>query len=515
MEILLPVRTRSGWDTAVPEETIFGIASRHHILTGNLISGRTNFQLTDKKGAHFSVAFPSDLNKFFARLVLPINSVAGLIENHTELPYFRPFVSTPRYAKIFRAIQAGSARSSKAILGVNKGMVGRNPIRFCPECGKEDEEDIGIPTWYRVHQLPGVIVCPYHGIPLKVSFELCNRQRREQLFLPNSTQFDLDYRVPSSKLIDEKLLLIARLSAQTLLARNFENSSALLRKQYLVNLHNKGLASKTFVLKKAEFMKEFVNFWSPVTRIDPFSSLFNSFAEAMPWPAMLCHEPRGLQHPLRHLLLIGFLEKDIDSFMLPTAIAINSTVQPARSDSATVELQIRCMNSQGKSLTETAKVIGLSGRTTSSKAARMGIFYARRTLIIKPYVQFMIRSAISAGETVNSIVEETNLPEHVIVKLLETAPSPQMQLWAARFEERRRACRNSVLAALDDPAFTGFWSIRDIVSADFYWLYRNDKKWVMNQKRLIEQNTESTASSKRGYSAMVIPEKIGKSLDVS
>ena len=333
-----------------------------------------------------------------------------------------------------------------------------------------------------------MIVCPYHGVPLKVSFDLCNRQRREQLFLPNSTRCDPDYRVPSSKLIDEKLLLIARLSAQALQAPSLENSCFLLKKQYLLNLRNKGLASKTFVLKKMEFLEAFVEFWAPIIDIDPFSLLFTSFAEAMPWPAMLCHEPRGLQHPLKHLLLMGFLGEDMKKFLLPTAIAVNSTVQPARSDSSTVELQIRCLHSKGKSLSETAKIVGLRARTARAIAARMGILYAPRNVVIKMNVQSRIRHAISTGETIDSIVKETNLPEHVIVKFLDTAPSAQMQLWDAHFEERRVSCRNSVLAAINDPAFAGFWKMRDTVSADFYWLYRNDKTWLIDQKRLVEQN---------------------------
>lgn len=51
-------------------------------------------------------------------------------------------------------------------------------FRFCPDCNEEDERNYGEIYWHRIHQTTGVLVCPYHGVPLHnstVSFQSYNR----------------------------------------------------------------------------------------------------------------------------------------------------------------------------------------------------------------------------------------------------------------------------------------------------------------------------------------------------
>lgn len=39
-------------------------------------------------------------------------------------------------------------------------------LRYCMECAEEDKKRYGEEYWHRVHQLPGVVICPDHEIPL-------------------------------------------------------------------------------------------------------------------------------------------------------------------------------------------------------------------------------------------------------------------------------------------------------------------------------------------------------------
>lgn len=52
---------------------------------------------------------------------------------------------------------------------LTSGLGAAHPLKSCPECMQADLEGHGWAYWRRAHQLPGVWVCPSHGIPLQVS----------------------------------------------------------------------------------------------------------------------------------------------------------------------------------------------------------------------------------------------------------------------------------------------------------------------------------------------------------
>ena len=89
----------------------------------------------------------------------------GLAENHTLLPYYSGFMAADGYER---------ARSSTLTAGVLRlpitvGCSTRGSARmlFCPECALDDIRNVRAATWRREHHIPGVLVCPEHGCPLR------------------------------------------------------------------------------------------------------------------------------------------------------------------------------------------------------------------------------------------------------------------------------------------------------------------------------------------------------------
>jgi hypothetical protein len=59
----------------------------------------------------------------------------------------------------------------------------RNSLRICPACFEAERHRLGMPYWHRVHQLPGVEMCPEHGERLRrVMFDVKDTQ--SSLYLP-------------------------------------------------------------------------------------------------------------------------------------------------------------------------------------------------------------------------------------------------------------------------------------------------------------------------------------------
>jgi hypothetical protein len=178
-------------DVIVPEETIFGIVSRYHALTGHPTSGDTLIELLNRRCVTLGTAFPSGLNLISKDLRLPVNTIEELIEGHTILPCFRPFMHHAHYIRIAYSVATGTASCTKITLGLLASRVGAEDVlRFCPVCAGTDCETIGIATWYRAHQFPGVLVCPYHGVPL-IAFD-CLAQRLKRTVISSSCRREVE-----------------------------------------------------------------------------------------------------------------------------------------------------------------------------------------------------------------------------------------------------------------------------------------------------------------------------------
>ena len=56
-------------------------------------------------------------------------------------------------------------------------------LRYCPECFDEDIAAYGEPYWHRLHQIPGIAVCPRHGCWL-ADTEITLTGHRHNLLFP-------------------------------------------------------------------------------------------------------------------------------------------------------------------------------------------------------------------------------------------------------------------------------------------------------------------------------------------
>ncbi|WP_348636025.1 TniQ family protein [Pseudomonas aeruginosa] len=155
--------------TAFPDETIHSVLSRYARLCGG--SSRKAAFAGERAAVSFTqnVAFPSRLADLVEALPRGTDlSVAQIIKRHTVLPYYAPFLTNDQLQHA-QASMAGEGKGLMLRLGVNASRIeGASRVRFCPVCLNEDIGRVGAAYWHRVHQLPGVLVCPHHGRMLKV-----------------------------------------------------------------------------------------------------------------------------------------------------------------------------------------------------------------------------------------------------------------------------------------------------------------------------------------------------------
>ena len=115
------------------------------------------------------IALPTFLERLVSALPPGHHLTADrLMENHTLLPFYSYFLPPDRVKRIREEMRYSNGSRINRLAGIYVYSV-RTPefFRFCPACVKEDRSRFDCTYWHRVHQLPGVDVCPDHAIFLE------------------------------------------------------------------------------------------------------------------------------------------------------------------------------------------------------------------------------------------------------------------------------------------------------------------------------------------------------------
>jgi len=484
-------------DVIVPEETIFGIVSRYHALTGHPTSGDTLIELLNRRCVTLGTAFPSGLNRISKDLRLPVKTIEELIEGHTILPCFRPFMNHAHYTRIADSMAMGTATNTKITLGLLASRVGADDVlRFCPVCAVADCETIGIATWYRAHQFPGVLVCPYHGVSLVASDCLAQRLKRTQLFLP-PTAAKWNSQKSVSNVDDralEKLVIVSRLIAQLFLLRGVPVDPLTLRNHYLAHLVDRDLATASMRVRQRALQRALLDFWGCMRNLPPFDGIFARCAGDDSWLTSLYRRPRAAHHPLLHVLLIGFLAESVESFLWTDIPSPAVTSAPDEQASTVTECKITALAAEGRSMRQVAKELGLSVNAVLVKAEKIGIGFTRRSKKLDVTVRSRVRRALAAGDAIANIVNTTGLSASTVNRILGAERDLQTQRTANIRDQRQTQAREKLRAALVASPSGGFKALQTALGADFIWLYRHDRAWLQAQRPATVRIVERTSS---------------------
>jgi len=152
--------------TPYPDEILYSIICRYHIRSGNPGANTTIKEVWGRRGTAKGLYLSNGLDAIVERLPDETGITADkLIWNHTMFPYVCPTLTKPRADNIYSML-CGIQKDFTRVY-TKAGIVGRKPalplyLRFCPACVKADHKDYGEAFWHRIHQLPGVCICPIH-----------------------------------------------------------------------------------------------------------------------------------------------------------------------------------------------------------------------------------------------------------------------------------------------------------------------------------------------------------------
>jgi len=217
-------------------------------------------------------------------------------------------------------MEADGQKPISTLLALRNRILPTECVHFCPYCVEEDRKQFGECYWHRVHQIPGVEVCPFHNIDLQNCRMHITEASNVFEYFSAERMLGTISCVNSKKTntCDNELLKIAQDALWLLHNHNLAASLPSVQKKYLILLADHGLATykgnKIYTSKLLQaFQQEYPS--------DLLKRLHCELSEFIHdnWVARLPHMANQVKHPVQHLLFIHFLGHAIETFLdLPT-----------------------------------------------------------------------------------------------------------------------------------------------------------------------------------------------------
>lgn len=290
------------------DEVLYSVLARYHVRSGNTSYKATLRDLFGSTSVTAVMDLPSNIHNLANNM--PLNSrytEEYLIKNHTLFPFYSAFLPPERAEQVFESMKGENGGSIYSRTGIMASSITLNQyFLFCPACAKEDKLQYGELYWHRIHQIPGVLVCPKHYVPLynsQVPVRGYNKHEYKAAGEENCIQPDIVIKYSDD--VFEKLVRLAE-DAQVLLNSDFEKRNIeWYKEQYLAKMMEMGFATVNEKVHRKKFIREFINYYGEVF-LDMVQSSVDVDNDSN-WLMDLIRKKNKTAHPIRHLLLSRFL----------------------------------------------------------------------------------------------------------------------------------------------------------------------------------------------------------------
>lgn len=267
---------------------------------GNPKSRQTNLALWGNNYGK-KLFLPDGIERIAAQIPQDTGLTAErFINENTIFPLLKPFLTQSKCDTLFAAMRFGD-QNIYNLIGFTRVFTKQHYfLRYCRQCFERDAELYGELYWHRVHQLPGVYVCPIHNT-VTVESDVTPSDLRDGYY-------PLSYENHSTPYVYEpdvlaKLLDLAR-DTQWML----QHGCGLGCSEHTDSLYDDWLRvkgyrdynGKTSTKRIAQDMAEYFGQES-LTLLEAYNS------GACTWITRTIRHGSSFQHPLYHLLLIRFL----------------------------------------------------------------------------------------------------------------------------------------------------------------------------------------------------------------
>ena len=149
--------------TPYPDEILYSVLCRYHMRCGEPNARQTNIALWGRSYGK-KLFLPDGIDSIAAQMPQDTNLTAErFIDGMTIFPLLKPFITREKCDALTSAMKYGDPNVYNILSFARTFTLQHRKLRYCPQCAASDAEVFGEPYWHRVHQLPGVYMCPIHN----------------------------------------------------------------------------------------------------------------------------------------------------------------------------------------------------------------------------------------------------------------------------------------------------------------------------------------------------------------
>ena len=491
--------------TPYPDELFYSLCARYSDRMGYSTKIAVRRDLFNTEKLLGSILLAQRIRQFIGNLPAGyVYSVERVIDRHTLLPFFAPFLPQDRVKRLRADMAEGNGYVTPLEAGIRSRKIHLpEHLMYCPQCVIEDRTHFGDAYWHRLHQIPGVEVCPEHQCWLEMSRVAVSNSGNWGAYTSAERDGpDLPPRVlDSSNVSHQVLLAIARdfqwLGAQTGLVIDTEA----LRQRYLTALAWRGLASLRRSISEPLLEQAISSQYSPEL-LQLLQCTLNDKSRRSNWMNQLLYKTKGYHPPVYHLLFINFLGFTLPEFLdyptrfLPFGKSPWPCLNPVCSNylrNSIPEAALR--HTEGVLGIFTCPACGFSYTRRGPDTSSQDRF--RRNAQVREYgpvwedklIELWMNPAISVKEMAKQLGVGVDTLKTQAKRLglrnSRLGHRYRVSEWESRdeadkkaFREKRNSYRNKWLLAIEQDSHLKTSELMNKHSAVYAWLNRNDTRWL-------------------------------------
>ena len=480
----------------LPDETLYSLASRQHVLSGNWNPAETCIQLFGHPRSGAAHDFPSNIDFFCRTTNLELGSVTSIFREHTILPFYLPFCKPDVANNALASIRSGGIGSLKASLGLLATRFGcSHPLKSCISCMKIDVDIHGVAYWHLVHQFPGVWLCPEHETILRTSDVKSTGVGRFGWYLPGNVGHQLPWDDGNqSVLVPQDLSVLLNALAKCAIATAGLAEHAQLNQSELIEVYRTrsmqlDVMSPSGRIHHELFTKLLLPLHKNLKTIREFSALSTDLNQVSN-QLIRMHTPERISpHPLRHFLLIIALFGSWSEFWKSYS---NRSTPPITAQLIFPKDEFVCTKEVDKKREKFLNLI-LDGKVTISAASRacgidtqtgivwasmFGITVKRRPKMLVHDIRLKLITALKQGKDKKLIADKLSVSVVTVTNVLRSEAG-LADLWhQVRHSKNQDRHRKNLSYFVKDCSESTMKDFRRFLPASFAWLYRNDRDWL-------------------------------------
>lgn len=425
-------------------------------------------QISHSERASFHPFLPAGIDRLAS---VTSESSLNIISQQTLAPLFIFFlpVHSQKLLNQMRCENASKAYRTSQLPSFSSGSTLH--LKFCSICASNDIFRYGVAYWHRIHQVPGITACPYHGISLGAT-PLPHRQRLLPNMFPPATHDTF-----LASCIEVKL---ARFTDDLLCLLSKKMSSGNFIQAYRSELYLRDLITDNQRVRRKKLLADF---------FDDVQDYPASLEAPLPYNK---HDyrylselliPSSSRHPFRHLLFAAWLFKSASTFIKASMMSENGELPdklliPKDTSNKKVEATCLFLLREGYSLNAIYKQTGKSRCYLKRLALLNNIHINLNPKILSPTRCATIIRLARSGMHRKAIAERCQIGVGSVEQIIASTPGLSEHRRILHKQSVGRRYKVKILRYQQEHLTAIRKDYQIECNQAYHWLFNNNRDWL-------------------------------------